>query len=149
MNAGKTLPPAYLFMALAGMTFLHHFFPAMQLIPYPYNASGLVPLAAGVVLNLNADRLFRKHGTTVKPFEQSSALITSGAYRFSRNPMYLGMIMILVGVGVLMGSLSPFTLIPVFVIIMDKVFIASEERMLDRRFGDDWRNYRARVRRWI
>ena len=121
----------------------------MQLIPYPYNASGLVPLAAGVVLNLNADRLFRKHGTTVKPFEQSSALITSGAYRFSRNPMYLGMIMILVGVGVLMGSLSPFTLIPVFVIIMDKVFIASEERMLDRRFGDDWRNYRARVRRWI
>lgn len=149
MNAGKTLPPAYLFMALAGMTFLHHFFPAMQLIPYPYNASGLVPLAAGVVLNLNADRLFRKHGTTVKPFEQSRALITSGAYRFSRNPMYLGMIMILVGVGVLMGSLSPFTLIPVFVIIMDKVFIASEERMLDRRFGDDWRNYRARVRRWI
>lgn len=149
MNAEKTLPPFYLFMALAGMTLLHHFFPVLQLIPYPWNASGLVPLAAGIVLNLNADRLFKMHGTTVKPFEQSSALVTSGAYRFSRNPMYLGMVMILVGVGVLMGSLSPFTLIPVFVIIMDKVFIASEERMLDQRFGDDWRNYRARVRRWI
>lgn len=136
-------------MALAGMTCLHHFFPVIQLIPYPWNASGLVPLAAGIVMNLTADSLFKKNGTTVKPFEESSVLITSGAFRLSRNPMYLGMIMILVGVGVLMGSLSPFTLIPVFAIIIDRLFIASEERMLDRRFGDDWRNYKARVRRWI
>ena len=136
-------------MALAGMTLLHHFYPVVQLIPYPWNASGLVPLAAGIMLNLNADRLFKKYGTTVKPFEQSSALITSGAFRFSRNPMYLGMIMILIGAGILMGSLSPFTMIPVFVIIMDRVFITPEERMLDQRFGNDWRNYKARVRRWI
>ena len=136
-------------MALAGMTLLHHFLPVMQLVAYPWNAYGLIPLAAGIVLNLNADRLFKKHGTTVKPFEESSVLITSGAFRFSRNPMYLGMLMILVGAGVLMGSLSPFTLIPAFVMIMDRVFITSEERMLDRRFGDDWRHYKARVRRWI
>jgi protein-S-isoprenylcysteine O-methyltransferase Ste14 len=144
-----TLPPFYLFMALAGMTLLHHFVPVVQLIPYPWNASGLIPLAAGMVLNLDADRRFRKHGTAVKPFERSSVLITSGAFRFSRNPMYLGMVMILAGAGVLMGSLSPFTLIPAFVIIIDKHFIASEERMLDQRFGDDWRHYKARVRRWI
>ena len=136
-------------MALAGMTLLHHFLPVTQLIPYPWNASGLIPLAAGTVLNLNADRLFSKHGTTVKPFEESSVLVTSGAFRFSRNPMYLGMIMILVGAGFLMGSLSPFTLIPVFVIIIDKHFIASEEKMLERRFGDEWRHYKARVRRWL
>ena len=143
------LPPAYLFMSLAGMTLLHHFFPVIQLIPYPWNASGLVPLAAGIVLNLNADKLFKTYGTTVKPFEESTVLITSGIYRFSRNPMYLGMLMILAGVFVLMGSLSPFTIIPIFAIIIDKVFITSEERMLDERFGDNWRNYRARVRRWI
>lgn len=136
-------------MALAGMTLLHHFFPVIQLIPYPWNASGLILMAAGIVLNLNADSLFKKHGTTVKPFEESSVLITSGAFRLSRNPMYLGMIMILVGVCVLMGSLSPFTIVPVFAIIIDNVFIASEERMLDQRFGDSWRDYKARVRRWI
>lgn len=136
-------------MALAGMTLLHHLFPVIQLIPYPWNASGLIPLAAGIILNLNADRLLKKHHTTVKPFEESSILITSGAFHLSRNPMYLGMVMILAGAGVLMGSLSPFTLIPAFVIILDRHFIASEERMLDQRFGDDWRHYKARVRRWI
>lgn len=136
-------------MALAGMTLLHHLFPLIQLISYPWNASGLIPLAAGIILNLNADTLFKKHHTTVKPFEESSVLITSGAFRLSRNPMYLGMALILAGAGVLMGSLSPFTLIPVFVIIIDKHFIAPEQRMLDQQFGDDWRHYKARVRRWI
>jgi protein-S-isoprenylcysteine O-methyltransferase Ste14 len=136
-------------MALAGMTLLHHFFPVIQLIPYPWNASGLVPLAAGIILNVNAHNLLERYNTTIKPFEASTTLVTSGAFRLSRNPIYLGMIMILVGVCVLMGSLSPFTLIPVFVIIIDRVFIAAEERMLDQRFGDDWRNYKARVRRWI
>ena len=136
-------------MSLAGMTLLHHFIPVMQVIPYPWNASGLLPLAAGIGLNMNADSLFKKYGTTVKPFDESSTLVTSGAFRFSRNPMYLGMIMILVGASVLMGTLSPFTIIPVFAIIMDKVFIVTEERMLEERFGESWRSYRNKVRRWI
>jgi protein-S-isoprenylcysteine O-methyltransferase Ste14 len=145
----RKLPPAYLFMSLAGMTLLHHFIPLMQVIPYPWNASGLLPLAAGIGLNLKADSLFKQYGTTVKPFEQSSVLVTSGVFRFSRNPMYLGMVVILVGVFLLMGSLSPLIIIPVFAIIMDKVFITPEETMLNERFGDNWRTYSSKVRRWI
>ena len=131
-------------MSLAGMTLLHHFIPLMQVIPYPWNASGLLPLAAGIGLNLKADSLFKHYGTTVKPFEDSSVLVTSGVFRFSRNPMYLGMVVILVGVFLLMGSLSPLIIIPVFAIIMDKVFITPEETMLNEHFGDNWRTYSSK-----
>lgn len=149
MSNGRTLPPMYLFTALAGMVLLHFFLPVYQLIPDPWNAAGLVPLALGMALNISADRAFKKTGTTVKPFEVSTTLITSGVFRYSRNPMYLGMVMILTGVAFLLGALSPFIIIPIYAMTMDRVFIVSEEKMLDQRFGSKWKQYKANVRRWI
>jgi protein-S-isoprenylcysteine O-methyltransferase Ste14 len=63
--------------------------------------------------------------------------------------MYLGMIMILTGVAFLLGALSPFIIIPMYAITMDRVFIVTEENMLDERFGSEWQQYKANVRRWI
>jgi protein-S-isoprenylcysteine O-methyltransferase Ste14 len=149
MNNGRYLPPTYLFISLAAMLLLHLFAPVHQIIPYPWNAAGLVLLALGITLNLLADRAFRVYGTTVKPFEESTVLITSGTFRYSRNPMYLGLVLILTGVALLLGTPSCFIIIPVFAIIIDRVFITSEEKMLDQRFGDNWKAYKTRVRRWI
>jgi protein-S-isoprenylcysteine O-methyltransferase Ste14 len=149
MSNQRTLPPMYLFISLSGMVLLQFLVPVFQLIPYPWNATGLVPLALGIVLNISADRAFKKAGTTVKPFEVSSALITSGAYRYSRNPMYFGMVMILTGVAFLLGTVSPFIIIPIFVITMNRTFIVPEEKMLDERFGNEWKQYKSGVRRWI
>ena len=149
MNNGRLMPPVYLFAALASMVLLQFFFPVYQLVPYPWNASGIIPLALGVILNIVADRAFKKTGTTVKPFEISTTLVTSGAFRFSRNPMYLGMVLILTGAAILLGALSPFIIIPVFAITMDRIFIVTEEMMLDERFGNQWKQYRAEVRRWL
>ena len=143
------LPPAYLFAALSAMVLLHFLVPVYQLTPRPWNAIGLIPLITGIVLNLAADALLKKHGTTVKPFENSTVLITSGVYKFSRNPMYLGMILMLIGVALLMGSITPYSIIPVFIIIIDKTFIRTEEDMLDRQFGRAWIAYRDKVRRWL
>jgi protein-S-isoprenylcysteine O-methyltransferase Ste14 len=74
-----------------------------------------LPLATGIALNLVADAALKKHGTTVKPFEESSALVTTGAYGICRHPMYLGFALILVGLALLMGSLGPFVVVPLFV----------------------------------
>ena len=80
------------------MAALALFLPVADVLSWPWRALGVVAIAAGVWLNLAADRAFKARGTTVKPFERSSVLLTDGVFRITRNPMYLGMILILVGV---------------------------------------------------
>ena len=96
-----------------------------------------------------ARMLFVKAGTTVKPFQESSELVMMGPFNLTRNPMYLSMTVFLLGLAILLGSLTPFFIIPFFVWIITKRFIRVEERMLEQRFGESYRAYKARVRRWI
>jgi protein-S-isoprenylcysteine O-methyltransferase Ste14 len=128
---------------------LHYLFPLLQLLQFPWRLAGVFPLVVGVGIALIADRMFREHNTTVKPFEQSSALVTSGVFAVSRNPMYLGLTLILFGIAVFLGSLTPFVVVIVLPILLDRLFIAQEERMLEEVFGERFREYRNRVRRWI
>jgi protein-S-isoprenylcysteine O-methyltransferase Ste14 len=101
-----------------------------------------------VILNLVADRAFHRANTTVKPFEESSALITSGVFRISRNPMYLGFVLLLIGIAVLLGSLSPCAVVLVFAILMNRVYVTVEEQMLAEKFGLQWEEYKQSTRRW-
>jgi protein-S-isoprenylcysteine O-methyltransferase Ste14 len=149
MMPKKLLPPTYLFLSIVIMVGLHFLFPAAKIIPFPWNLLGAVPFAFGLALNLLADRAFKKHDTTVKPFQESAALVTAGVFRVSRNPMYLGFVLILVGIAIFMGSLTPWAIIPILAIWMDLIFIKVEERMLERTFGDRWLEYKKSVRRWI
>ena len=149
MNHGPALPPLYLFTSLAVMVLLHFFIPVYEVTPYPLNAIGLIPLALGIILSLTADKTLKKHGNTVEPFEESTRLITTGVYKYSRNPMYLGMVLIMIGVALLMGSLTPYIMVPGFIVAIEQVFIRAEESMLHEKFGHDWKAYRANVRRWL
>jgi protein-S-isoprenylcysteine O-methyltransferase Ste14 len=106
-------------------------------------------MAAGLVLNMWGSRLFDRTGTTIKPFETSSALVLHGPYRVSRNPMYLGMVVFLFGVWVLAGSITPFLVVVGFAYFIDRRFIRPEEAMLEQAFGSQYASYRARVRRWV
>jgi protein-S-isoprenylcysteine O-methyltransferase Ste14 len=103
----------------------------------------------GIALTAIAAGSFRRAGTPVVPFEISTALVTTGLYRLTRNPMYLGLALALVGVAVLLGTLSPFLPIPVFVWIIQAQFIRGEERFLEEIFGAGYLAYKSRVRRWI
>jgi len=96
-----------------------------------------------------ARSLFTKVGTTVKPFQESSELVVKGPFNVTRNPMYLSMVVFLLGLGILLGSFTPFLVIPIFIWIITQRFIRVEERMLEQRFGASYLAYRARVRRWI
>jgi len=127
----------------------HFLVPISYIIPSPWNLIGFVPLLLGIWLNISADRAFKRAGTTVKPFEESNALIQEGVFRLSRNPMYLGFVAILLGITILLRSISPYIVVFVFVILIDRMFIRNEEGMLEGKFGDEWEQYRSRVRKWI
>jgi protein-S-isoprenylcysteine O-methyltransferase Ste14 len=103
----------------------------------------------GIVLILWGAGLFRRAGTNVKPWEPANALVTTGLYRKTRNPMYLGMTLLYFGLAVLLHSIVALLLLPVVLIVMQTQVIAREERYLEARFGDDYRNYKSRVRRWL
>jgi protein-S-isoprenylcysteine O-methyltransferase Ste14 len=149
MKRKPVLPPTYVYVAIVLMVALHFLFPVLRIIPFPWDLLGLILLAAGAALNLSADSAFRMANTTVKPFQESATLVTDGVYRISRHPMYLGFVLILLGLAILLGSLTPFFIVPIFAVVMDRVFIVAEERMLAEKFGQAWLDYKARVRRWV
>jgi len=121
----------------------------MQLIYAPYRFIGILLLGIGIWLNMWTDGLFKKKNTTVKPFEKSSALILEGPFRFSRHPMYLGMVIALLGVAIILGSLITFLVPIAFFITMQIVFIRHEEKALEQTFGQEYLDYKNRVRCWL
>jgi protein-S-isoprenylcysteine O-methyltransferase Ste14 len=139
----------YLFASLATIIALHLFLPGAKIISAPWNLLGVVLLVVGIVLNLMADKSFKERETSVKPLEESACLVTTGVFRLSRHPMYLGFVLILIGAAILTGSLTPFLVVIVFLVFMDTVFIRFEETKLAQTGGDAWLDYRAKVRRWI
>jgi len=149
MKTKPILPPTYLLIAMILMAILHFTFPGAIVIPQPWNLAGVIPIALGITINLIADKRFHEANTTVKPFEESSKLVADGVFRISRNPMYLGFVFILTGIAILLGSLSPFVILILFWIAMEKVFIETEEKMLAVRFGSQWTEYKTSVGRWL
>ena len=148
MRRKRIMPPTCLVTAVLIMVALHFLLPVAKIVPWPYRYLGVPLLTAGVVLNVWSDQIFKKAKTTVKPFERSSRLVTEGPYRFSRHPMYLGMVVILIGLGVLLGSVAPWVVVPAFVLVAAK-FMSVEEKAMEETFGQAYRDYRRRVRRWL
>ncbi len=152
-SVGKTrraiLPPTYLLIALILMIGLHFIIPGVKLIPAPWNLTGLLSLGIGIVISYLAEAQFHKVKTTVQPFKESATLVIDGLFQVSRNPMYLGFVLILIGIAVLLGTLTPFSVIPIFTALITRKFIHVEERMLEETFGREYLAYCERVRRWI
>ena len=143
------MPTTYLLLSLVAMVGLHVLLPVAKVVPFPWNLAGIVPLVLGIVLNLAADRAFHAARTTVRPFEESSALVTGGVFRVTRNPMYIGFLLLLVGLALLLRSVTAYGVILAFAILLDRRFVAVEERMLAERFGAAWERYRRSTRRWL
>ena len=158
MNLQKVLPPVWLLLSVISMIGLHLFLPVRQLFFPPFKYLGLLAIgkagtqsviAIGISTVLLCAYLFRQKDTTIKPFQESSYLVREGIFNYSRNPIYLGMITILIGLWIFLGSLTPIFIIPVFTWLIQEVFIKEEERILEAKFGENYRKYKATVRRWI
>jgi protein-S-isoprenylcysteine O-methyltransferase Ste14 len=143
------MPPAFLLLSAVLMVALHLLVPVRQIVQAPWRALGALPLAAGIGVVLWVARMFRRRDTTIRPFEESSSLVVEGPFRISRNPVYLSLVLALLGVGLLLGSLTPFLVVPAFALLIDRRFIRVEEAMLERRFGSQYLALKSRVRRWL
>jgi len=110
---------------------------------------GFILIIFGGVINLWTDLLLKRKRTTVKPYENPTYLITSGPFRISRNPSYLGFAAILLGVAINHGTLITFLSPITFFILMELMFIPFEEKNLERAFGKEYIEYKNQIRRWL
>ncbi|MBC7953050.1 MAG: isoprenylcysteine carboxylmethyltransferase family protein [Rhodospirillaceae bacterium] len=145
----RIYPPVYMVGAGAVMAALDYWAPLARLVPQAWMWTGALPVAVGLGLAAWSALTFRRHRTSVHPFRRADSLVTVGPFAFSRNPIYLGMALVLLGVAVALGTASPVLIIPIFMAVIDRCIIRDEERMLAETFGDTFTAYAARVRRWL
>jgi protein-S-isoprenylcysteine O-methyltransferase Ste14 len=145
----RIIPPVYLLLALASMPLLHWFLPAFRYVHEPLSYAGIIAVVAGIFMASVSAAMFRKAGTGIEPFDDATTLVTGGFYRYSRNPMYLGMILMLAGAAFLLGSAGALVPLVIFILVIRNHFVLAEERFLEAVFGQRYLDYKAKVRRWL
>jgi protein-S-isoprenylcysteine O-methyltransferase Ste14 len=147
-SPGVQFPPPFLFVAgiLAG--WLLNKWIALPALPLP-PIVGWSLICAGVLLALSAVSRFFRARTHLIPNRPATALVVAGPYRFTRNPMYVSLTAVYLGVCVLMQSLWVLVLLPLVLVTIYRKVIAPEESYMERRFGDEYLLYKKRVRRWL
>ncbi|MEN8133940.1 MAG: isoprenylcysteine carboxylmethyltransferase family protein [Thermodesulfobacteriota bacterium] len=138
-------------ICILAMWLLSRYLPliSFEIILWPVIA--VVIISIGALIAVAGIVSFRKARTTVDPRTpgKASELVIVGIYNYTRNPMYLGLLAILVGLAVLFGAVSSFLAIPVFVWFMNRLQIEAEEEALEELFGESYREYKLKVRRWL
>ena len=145
----KIIPPVYLLLALVMMWLLQYYFPVYQYIHEPIAYAGVVVVFLGIATAAIPASVFKKAGTGIRPFDKATILVTGGFYRYTRNPMYLGMFLMLMGVAFLMGSVGAALPVLAFMLIIRNNFVMGEERFLEASFGQQYLDYKSKVRRWL
>lgn len=147
----KVPPLLVALIAAAGMYAASHMFPSLGTV-FTGNLKGVAALSlVGASLVIAGVAAFRAHCTTVDPLRPARAttIVRTGIYRFSRNPMYLGFVLILAAWAVLLNTVGALPGLPLFVIYMNRFQIRPEEQILAQRFGSDYLDYTRSVRRWL
>ncbi len=143
------LPPLILGAAIALGLILNYFWPAKVLTHSLAVPLGILIVFVAVAIGLLAVREMVTASTPLDVRKRSTRIVTSGVFQQSRNPIYLGMVLLCTGVAFLVDSLWLLGLVPLFAAILQKGVIEPEEAYLERNFGEEYLRYKARVRRWI
>ena len=142
-------PPMWLILHGLAQLALHRWLPGPRLVSPPWINVGLLPSFAGVTLVIWCLYLFWRNHTNPVPFSEASHLVQDGPYRVSRNPIYLGLTLILASAALFLGTTSPWLPVVSFFLILRQRFVLREEPLLRARFGPAYEAYLGRVRRWI
>lgn len=152
-HAGVFVPPPLLFampMVAAAMLDSRRPWPIDRGHSLAVQFGGAFMIAAGIAIGMASVYSFRKASTTILPAGRpTTAIVASGPYRFTRNPMYVAMACAYLGVSLLLNTVWALLLLPLVVIVVDLWVIRREERYLTAKFGEPYRHYCARVRRWL
>jgi protein-S-isoprenylcysteine O-methyltransferase Ste14 len=149
-TAGVVAPPPLVFLGGLAIGFvLEILLPSASLPGAVRWIFGGVLLVAGVALLGTFNSSFHRAGTAVEPWRPTTAIVTTGPYRLTRNPAYLGMTLVYIAIALLADALWVLVPLPAVLLIIDRMVIAREERYLARKFGQEYLDYKGRVRRWI
>jgi protein-S-isoprenylcysteine O-methyltransferase Ste14 len=142
-------PPVIALMFIVIAYFLGRFVPLSFSTPTILRYLGLALTFAGFLLGIGALLEFRKARTTLDPHGSAKQLVTSGIYRFTRNPIYLGFLLMVMGLPLNSGLCWGILLAPFYILMMNRLIIQNEEAYLERKFGNVYSGYTSRVRRWL
>lgn len=142
-------PPVVALMFIVIAYFLGRFVPLPFSAPAILRYVGLALTFVGFLLGVGAFLEFRKANTTLDPHSSAKQLVTSGIYRFTRNPIYLGFLLMVIGLPLNSGLYWGIVLAPFYVFMMNRLIIQHEEAYLGRKFGKSYSSYTSRVRRWL
>ncbi len=150
----KIVPPLWMTALIVAGIVTHLYVPSLRafdiVVPTVSTIVAVALLMLGQILILRSSYLFAREKTEILPAsEKNSALVTEGPYRFTRNPMYLGLVASVLGFAVYFGTLPLFVSAVVLFLILNTLFIPFEEAKMRRQFGAEYDAYVARVRRWI
>ena len=151
MTAAQSIdiPPFWLLGALVLVWLSTRLFPALTVSFGATRFAGAVLCIAGVALMIWAVQSFRRHQTSVVPHQMPERIITSGPFRLSRNPIYLGDVLVLAGAVLWWGAWPAILLIPAFVFVLLRRFIAPEEARMKENFGTEFDAFAKKTRRWL
>jgi protein-S-isoprenylcysteine O-methyltransferase Ste14 len=142
-------PPALFAGTLVLGLVLHWLHPVSLLPPLPARLAGLVVLVLSWWLVHSAEAALKRAGTNVRPDQPSLAIVTDGPFRFSRNPMYLATTGLYLGITLLVNTPWPLILLSPMLLVLHWGVVRREERYLEAKFGEPYRAYKSRVRRWV
>lgn len=142
------IPPVFVLAALILITASYLFIPEYNVIPFPVNLAGLFVIFGGITMMGKARDLFKKYQTTLN-FGKSSYLIQEGIFLKTRNPMYIGMFLMLLGVGICFGNLFSILIPIAFIVLIHFLFVLDEEKVMLETFGQVYLDYKAKVKRWL
>lgn len=144
------VPPPLLYVSVLGIGLLVQQVAPLPLIPPAVGHPLAIACTAGWVgLMAWGVGSFRRARTSLVPIRPATALITDGPFRFTRNPLYLSLALLYLGIALWLGVFWPIVLVPALLLLVQQVVILREEAYLESRFGEAYRAYRARVRRWL
>ena len=142
-------PPVIGLFYLVVAYFIDLIFDVYRIISYPYTLIGVLFLMFGFFIATKALKVFNKVGTTKDPFGEPTALGTEGVFKYSRNPMYVGLVSITFGIAILFGSIVFFLAPLKLFLTLNFYFIPKEEKKLEKIFGKNYLDYKKKVRRWL
>ena len=152
-TAGVIAAPPLLFgAALIGAVALHLFVYRLDITQHHrgiLRAAAVALMVGGLLLSGAVMRVFRTAGTPVPPYRPTTRRVTSGPYRYTRNPDYIGQTLLYAGIASALNSWWPLLLLPLVLLIVQRGVVLREERYLDAKFGQEYRDYKAMVRRWL
>jgi len=148
-NPFKIKPPYIAFTLLFLSWLVDYVFPKFRFVFPPYNKIGILLIVLGLSITFSSFYFFRKNKTPIIPGKKPTFVVMEGTYKFTRNPMYLGVTIALLGFSIYFGNFFSLLSPVIFFLIMNYYFVPFEEKLLENIFGKKYLDYEKKVRRWI